>query len=186
MVGPVWRNGFERAREVDAMAATPDRQSASPAGAISIRPYRPRHLRFIRRQDLGDWRIKVYAIATFGRAARSELVEPAVTLAARTLPQPAVSEERPGIGFVIAHDAASVCFGLIYWWQSANELHQRVFVSPLADPGNFQRLENPGAGCVWELGIIDFERRAWLEDVLANPAGPDVDCYLSRTLNADV
>ena len=89
---------------------------------------------------------------------------------------------------MIAHDAASVCFGLIYWWQSADELHQRVFTSsPLADPGNFQRLENPGAGCVWELGIIDFERRAWIEDVLANPAGRTLSRYLSRTRsNADV
>ncbi|SRR5579871_2051079 len=168
------------------MAATPDRQSASPAGALSARPYRPRHLRFIRRQDMGDWRIKVYGIATFGRTTRSELVEAAVSQAAKTLPQPAVSDDRPAIGFVIAHDAASVCFALVYWWQSANELHQRVFVSPLAEPGNFRRYENPGAGCVWELGIIDFERRAWLEDVLANPEGPDIDRYLNRALNADV
>ena len=168
------------------MAAKPDRQSASPAGALNLRPYRPRHLRFIRRQDLGDWRIKVYGIATFGRTARSDLIEPAVSLAARTLPQPAVNDDRPGAGFVIAHDAANVCFALIYWWQSANELHQRVFVSPLADPANFRPLENPGASCVWELGIIDFERRAWLEDVLANPAGPNIDRYLSRALNADV
>lgn len=168
------------------MTVTPDRQSASPAGALDQRPYRPRHLRFVRRQDLGDWRIKVYAIATFGRTARGELVEPAVSLAAKALPQPAMSDDRPGIGFVIAHDAASVCFALIYWWQSANELHQRVFASPLADPGNFRPLENAGAGCVWELGIIDFERRAWLEDVLANPAGPDIERYLGRKLDADV
>src|SRR5579862_148550 len=168
------------------MATMPDHQSASPIGPLSVRPYRPRHLRFIRRQDLGEWRMKVYAITTFGRTARSELVKPAISLAARTLPHPAISDDRPGIGFVIAHDAASVCFGLIYWWQSANELHQRCFMSPLADPGNFQPLQNPGAGCVWELGIIDFERRAWLEDVLANPAGPDIDRYLSRALNADV
>jgi hypothetical protein len=33
--------------------------------------------------------------------------------------------------------------------------------------------------CVWELEVIDFERRAWLEDVLK--AG-DVERYLSRAL----
>jgi hypothetical protein len=33
--------------------------------------------------------------------------------------------------------------------------------------------------CVWELEIIDFERRAWLEDVLK---GADVERYLSRRL----
>ncbi len=168
------------------MAANKDRQSIPPADPLAVRPYRPRHLRFIRQQVLGEWRIKVYAIATFGHEARSELIEPAVSLAETTLPQPAQSDERPGIGFVIAHDAANVCFALIYWWQSANELHQRVFVSPLDEPGHFRPIENPAAGCVWELGIIDFERRAWIEDVLANPAGPDIERYLSRALNADV
>jgi hypothetical protein len=44
-------------------------------------------------------------------------------------------------------------------------------------------LANPAAGCVWELGIIDFERRAWIEDVLK---GRDVDRYLERSINADV
>ena len=30
------------------------------------------------------------------------------------------------------------------------------------------------------------ERRAWLEDVLANPAGPDLDLYLGRRFDADI
>ena len=33
--------------------------------------------------------------------------------------------------------------------------------------------------CVWELEVIDFERRAWLEDVLIDD---DVDAYLERAL----
>ena len=33
--------------------------------------------------------------------------------------------------------------------------------------------------CVWELEVIDFERRAWLEDVLIDG---DVDAYLERAL----
>jgi hypothetical protein len=33
--------------------------------------------------------------------------------------------------------------------------------------------------CVWELEVIDFERRAWLEDVLI---ADNVDAYLERAL----
>jgi hypothetical protein len=33
--------------------------------------------------------------------------------------------------------------------------------------------------CVWELEVIDFERRAYLEDVLM---GEDVEAYLERAL----
>ena len=47
------------------------------------------------------------------------------------------------------------------------------------------KLAEPGAGCVYELGVVDFERRAWLEDVLANPAGPDLDLYLGRRFDAE-
>jgi len=147
-------------------------------------PYQPRPLRFLRHETRGDWRLKIYGISLAGREARPELAEATVELATEILPT--VSEDVPGIGFVIAHDAATVCFGLIYWWQSENELHQRSHMAPLEDPTALERLPDQAAGCVWELGIIDFERRAWIEDVLANPAGPDLERYLSRRLDEDV
>ena len=34
-------------------------------------------------------------------------------------------------------------------------------------------MELTPAGCVWELGIVEFERRAWIEDVIGNADGPD-------------
>lgn len=36
------------------------------------------------------------------------------------------------------------------------------------------------AGCIWELGIVEFERRAWISDVIGNPRGPDLESYMSR------
>ena len=134
----------------------------------------------------GDWRLKVYGLATPGRAARAALVDAVVRRAARVLPEPAITEERYGVGFLIAHDAATACFGLVYWWQAANELHQRCFMSPVDDPGALAKLPDPAAGCVWELAIIGFERRAWIDDVLANPDGADIERYLGRQLTADV
>jgi hypothetical protein len=148
--------------------------------------YAPRSLRFIRRERLGDWRLKVYGIATESHMPRPELVEATVDLARAVLPEPATGGERSGIGFVIAHDAATVCFGLVYWWQAANELHQRVYTSPRDDPRTLIPIAAPAAGCVWELGIIDFERRAWVDDVLANPAGPDIERYMARELDVVV
>lgn len=38
--------------------------------------------------------------------------------------------------------------------------------------------------CVWDLTVIGFERQAWLERALANPAGPGLDAYLARQLDA--
>jgi hypothetical protein len=120
-----------------------------------------------------------------GTSARPALVQAALKRADRVLPRPAVTGERYGVGFVIAHDAMATSFALIYWWQSGNELHQRCFAAPRGDPGAQARLSDPAAGCVFEIAIIDFERRAWIEDVLSCPR-PDLTRYLSRRLNADV
>ena len=40
--------------------------------------------------------------------------------------------------------------------------------------------ESTGITCVWEMEVMDFERRAWLQDVLIDD---DLDAYLSRALD---
>lgn len=149
-------------------------------------PYKPRHVRFIRREDVEGWRLKLYGIALNGKDPDPEFVEATRDLAASILPQPPSADSRYGVGLATAHDATSVYIALIYWWQSENELHQRIYVSPKDDPIAFSQVENQPAGCVWELEVVNFERLAWLEDVLSNPAGPDLDAYLERSFSRDV
>jgi hypothetical protein len=168
------------------------RDTVSEPGLITARDLRiepryvPRPARFITLHSVDDWRLKVYGLSMPGSSARPELVQAALKRADRVLPRPAVTGERYGVGFVIAHDAMTTSFALIYWWQSGNELHQRCFAAPRQDPGAQAKLVDPGAGCVFELGIIDFERRAWIDDIIGDPHGPDLTRYLSRRLNADV
>ena len=115
------------------------------------------------------------------RRRDAELVEATIARAEKVLPD--IGPDRPGIGFVIAHDAAAIGIALIYWWAAANELHQRVFTSPIEKPAALEPVPHPAAGCVWELGIIDFERRAWIEDVLKKG---DIELYLGRELRTEV
>ena len=98
-------------------------------------------------------------------------------LAGRSLP-PADAGAH-GAAFAIAHDA-NYPIALVYWWQATNELHQRVYVGRPDDLSEMIPVELTPAGCVWELGIVEFERRAWIEDVIGNAAGPDIDRYMSR------
>jgi hypothetical protein len=39
---------------------------------------------------------------------------------------------------------------------------------------------------VWDLRVICFERQAWLDAVLANLAGPDLEADLTCRLSEDV
>jgi hypothetical protein len=129
--------------------------------------YQPRQIAFAGR----DGRLKHYGIGLDG-AARPELLAATREAAREVVPDGAV-------GFTIAHDAAGAGLGLVYWWANDNEIHMRAFASPLDDPGALEPADGTGMACVWELEVIDFERRAWLEDVLkAN----DVERYLERTL----
>jgi hypothetical protein len=128
--------------------------------------YEPRHISFLGREG----RFKHYGIAVNGPEPRPALAE----AVRRRVPEGAT-------GFTIAHDARFAGLGLVYWWAHENEIHRAAYASPLGDPGALEPLRDTGMACVWELEVIDFERRAWLEDVLI---GGDEEAYLERALEA--
>ena len=106
-----------------------------------------------------------------------ELLDATRALAEQSLPP--VDETTYGAAFAIAHDARFP-IALIYWWANENELHQRVYAGRPDDLSALDVVEFTPTGCVWELGIVEFERRAWIADVIGNPDGPDLERYLSR------
>jgi hypothetical protein len=132
--------------------------------------YAPRRIRFLEREG----RLKHYGIAANGDAPRPELAAATRDAAESVVPEGAY-------GFTIAHDAKFAGLGLVYWWAEENEVHVRHFASPHDSPAELAPLDDStGMACVWELEVIDFERRAWLEDVLK---GGDEAAYLQRTLD---
>lgn len=154
---------------------------------IALRgPHLPRPIRFRGLHDVAGWQIKLYGIATPGSEPRAALVDAAVAAAARALPQPPEAADRYGVGFVVVHDAADFGFALVDWWYGEHELHHRLLSSRLDEPAALRPHFNAAIGCVWELAVVDFERRAWLEHVLANPAGPDIVAYLGARFEADI
>ena len=91
--------------------------------------YQPRPLRFVGVEEIGEYRLKVYAIRyavepdfEWGRFAGWE------ELAASVLPQPAVAEARPGVGFAVLHQAQGEDYLILGWWDWENELPTRVFL----------------------------------------------------------
>src|SRR5690349_19539936 len=86
-------------------------------------PHRTRPIRFMRPERVGDWRLKLYTIATHGQTARAELVDETLRRAPAVFPAP-FADQRHGVGFITVHDAMTASIVLYYWWQSFNELHQ--------------------------------------------------------------
>lgn len=149
--------------------------------------YSPRPVRPLPLFEVEGWRLKVHSIAYQGELARPELVEAAHRVAAEVLPRPAVGAGRYGVGFLGVHDGRGATFVFVDWWADENELHHHAFTSPLDRPGELVATGMDALiACAWDLAVIGHERAAWVETVMANPGGPDLDAYLARTLTADV
>jgi hypothetical protein len=146
--------------------------------------YRPRTIRFLGLRAEAGWRVKIYGIATDSELPRQVLVDATVAALGPSLP---LNDERTyGVGFAIAHDAADYCFALVDWFAVENEIHQRVLSAPRERPSELAPHPSLAIGCVWELAVTDFERRAWLKHVLANPAGPSLDTYLATHFEGEI
>jgi hypothetical protein len=140
--------------------------------------YHQRLGQFVSEERLGDWRLKLYGLAAPDRGVRPALLEVTRRLAQESLPP--VDDDHHGVAFAIAHDARFP-IALIYWWQGLNEIHHRIFAGPDGgDATDLREITGQPMGCVWELGIVEFERRAWIADVIGSPDGPDLDRYMSR------
>jgi hypothetical protein len=137
--------------------------------------YHQRRCEFVSEERIGDWRLKLYGLARPEQGVRPELVETTRALAADCLPP--VDADHHGAAFAIAHDARWP-IALIYWWQGQNELHSRIYAG--AEPTALTPTGPTAFGCVWELGVVETERRAWIEEVIGNSDGPDLDAYMAR------
>ena len=142
-------------------------------------------------RSLGLWaeagvRLKVHGIGYHLAQPRAEVIDAARDLVQRELPQLIARQNHYGVGFVGAHDGRGAIFVFIDFWADENELHHHVYVAPKDRPAQLEYRTPSGLiACVWDLAVIGFERQAWIDCVLANRKGPDLEAYLTCTLNED-
>jgi hypothetical protein len=149
-------------------------------------PYAKRPVRFLELCTVGAWRLKVYGIRHRG----GDVPDPALVARAKTilLPHlPLVDANCYGLGFIGVHQGRGADFVFLGWWANENELFYHVYVAAHAASDDWQYANSTGPmACTWDMALITHERAAWVEHVLANPAGPNVEAYLSERLNAAV
>jgi hypothetical protein len=137
---------------------------------------------------LGAWpagpaRLKAYAIlADAAHPVAADLAEAAQGIAAAAGPEIAVTDHR-GIGFAILHRDPEADFLLVHWWIAGGTLAERLFASPPGEPGRFAALDRPFMACVWELALVDHERRAYSRTAMAE--GGTAEAYLDDVFRPD-
>lgn len=148
-------------------------------------PYQPRPIRFLELWQTAGWTLKLYGIAYSRPLPRPELLAAAKEVAATQLAK-LQTQEHYHLGFMGVHDGRGANFVFVDYWADENELHHHVYISPAEHPARFEYATPTGLiACVWDLRVICFERQAWLETALANPAGPNLQEYLERRLHED-
>jgi hypothetical protein len=93
------------------------------------------------------------------------------------------------VGFVIAHACGTdVTLLLVNRWRNDNELWETVFAQkggasfePVGDADPTR-----ATFCVWELGIVEFERRAWADLLRSDRDQAALDDYLAATYQGAV
>lgn len=141
--------------------------------------YAARTVRFLGLWEHGGWRMKVYGISLGPAPPANRLVASAMDAARTVLGQPAVTSTRYGIGYIGIHEGRGENLVFVDWWGNENEIFHHVFISSPEAPDRLQNVtDGSRIACVWDLAVIEFERRAWIQSVLARPEAPGFEEYL--------
>ncbi|NNU59213.1 hypothetical protein [Ochrobactrum soli] len=147
--------------------------------AADASTYRPRAAWFDGLTECGPATIKLNIIEA---DPSNPLAEAAVGIARRQIANAAARlEALPHLdaGFAILHQGEESLWLLLHWWLEGGIATEMLWQSELGDEIEFMPAQPLLMACVWELGIIDFERRAWMETAMS---GKPIADYLARTL----
>ena len=149
-----------------------------------MHPYQPRPIAPLGLVRHGDWTLKSYSI-TFGSAAFAPArFAEGRRLALESLPTPAVTPDRSGVGFLIEHQGRNIDYLVLAWWDRENELPLRVFVRDDRAGEAWRPARGSESVCVWDLQVIWAEREAYVATVLATDTEKGKEEYLRSSTTA--
>ena len=149
----------------------------------SFSPYIVRPVEFIDQVESDGWRLKVYAISATSLPVPNEIVSAGLEKVLPHLPQPAVTEDRYGVGFLVIHQGTLRNWFLLDWWEQEDIIHHQLFSSPLDNPRNISAEPDKSlVACVHELRVVNFESEAWIKTVLCENGKSSFEDYLQLRL----
>ncbi len=147
-------------------------------------PFHPLPVILLEIWEHHGWTFKVYGISRRHQRPGGELVTAAKQAAVRILPSSCDAQGAHGVGFISVHEGETTNLVFVNWWARQSELLRRVLRSTSEAPSAFEEVTGEGvSGTVWDQQVFWFERNAWVEKVLSNPAGADLDAYLKKCLS---
>ncbi len=148
-------------------------------------PYVSRPIKFIDQVNSKGWRIKVYGISAKSKPLPKEVVAAGMKSVLSHLPQPPLTEQRYGVGFMVIHHGTMRNWYLLDWWENEDIIHHKLFSSPLDKPGSVSTEPDKSLiACVHELKVVTFESEAWINTVLCQDDASRFENYLGLRLDS--
>jgi hypothetical protein len=128
---------------------------------------------------VGEWVLKGYHLTLDGAEIAPATADAAVQHLG-TLVEPPLEGE-PSHGFYVLHHGEDALWLIVWTWRYSDIVTVACSRAALDAPTAFSHLEEPLAGCVWELAALVHERSAWVRHTL-QATSPDLSAYLVDVL----
>ena len=140
--------------------------------------YEPRLTEPLGVREAAGWKVKLIGIAAGDDLPSTAALDAALAAAVGQLPQPASTDRRQGMAFLIVHSGTEALWGILGWWE-LDILYLRTLRADLGTT-TFTLVPPDGpTACAWELLAVDAERQSWVTHVLSSPEAPDYTAYLA-------
>ena len=152
-----------------------------------MKVYKPRKIEFCRIVTANSWNVKVYSITHKKIFKSIKVLNNAVLrLSYWVEKSKLLGMETHNTAFLIVHEGHDGIWTLLNWWVGENMLQSVTFFTSLDDPDEFEETPKEGGmACVWELEVIEFERKTWIDYILKKANKPDFAGYLNQRLNGE-
>lgn len=149
--------------------------------------YKPRKIEFYQTVKVNDWQIKVYTFTFRENFQAKEVLENAIAKLPEWLETTKTLDfETYQIGFLMVHEGRDGVWVILSWWTGENMLRSVTYCTSEAMPKEFVLTPKTGGMvCVWELELINFERKMWIEHILKKSEKPDFAGYLNEKLSGE-
>ncbi len=138
--------------------------------------YRARQAGYLQTVETREGRIKLNGISAVGAPDFAEDVLDAAIAVLRQAEAPA---GHFGAGFAVLHCGEEAWWLLLHWWLPGGIASHGLWRAALGATPVFSPVPPGVLACVWELGAIEFERRAFMETAMA---GAPLADYFASTM----
>jgi hypothetical protein len=144
---------------------------------IPAERYEPRPAWFAEVVDCGGVAIKLSIIHAYGGDLSAAILNKA-RLVIQDTASAIAATDHDGAGFAILHEGTAGRWLLLHWWTRGGVATHMMWRADLTPDSDFEKVDPLTMACVWELSVIDFERRAWMATAMS---GKSVAEYLALT-----